>query len=35
MIAKQGALSYTEIKELDIMEFFMILTNYENTLNKE
>ena len=29
MVAEKGALTYTEIKQLDVYEFFMILTNYE------
>ena len=32
-IAKQGAISYNELKKLPIDEFFILVMDYENTMS--
>jgi hypothetical protein len=32
-IASQGAISYNELKRLDIEEFFLLVMDYEKTIN--
>lgn len=33
-IAKDGAMSYMDLKALDVREFFIIVVNYEKSLNE-
>ena len=34
-IARKGGISYTELKALDVFEFFIMLANYEEEVNRE
>ena len=34
-IARRGGIGYTELKALDVFEFFVTLVNYEEDINAE